>query len=244
MKQKPKTLGYQKKIPFKAEIVDKIDKDQEQDDLITTYVDLDWAHNEIVSNGFKFNFVTARAWLMEYIKYSRHQQEGQKTTLFQGKIKPMDEVLNSVWDPRVAGKGLYPDVSIIQHDYHVSSDQQSFLFKNTQQDSEMKARSSDFKNSSQEAGANKSLKEAEKSAWINQQPVRKNQIEKTYDDFGNEFLTEHTTEAEILAPQTPVTPKTELKETEKYTHETLLDSNFQSSEAIDKAALLITNVDD
>ena len=41
MKQKNKTLGYQKKIPFKVEIVDKIDKTSQQEDSIVTYVNLD-----------------------------------------------------------------------------------------------------------------------------------------------------------------------------------------------------------
>ena len=234
IKQKSKTLGYQKKIPFKAEIVDKIDKESDQEDSITTYVNLDWAHNEIVAKEFKFNFVTARAWLMEYIKYSRHQQEGQKIALFQGKMKPMGEVLNSVWDPRAAGKGLHPDVSVVQHDFHVSPDQQTATLLTKQQDSEMKARFSDFKNSSQEAGANKSFK----------QPVRKNEVEKTYDNLGNEFLKSHITEAEILAPQTSVLPKTEIKGTEKYTHDVLLDTSSESAEVLDTAALLITNVDE
>lgn len=244
MKQKSKTLGYQKKIPFKAEIVDKIGKESDQEDSVITYVNLDWAHNEIVNSGFKFNFVTARAWLMEYIKYSRHQQEGQKTALFQGKMKPMGEVLNTVWDPRAAGKGLHPDVSVVQHDFHISPDQQTAILLTKQQDSEMKARSSDFKNSSQEAGANKSFKQADKSFWANQQPVRKNEVEKTYDNLGNEFLKSHITEAEILAPQTDILTKTEIKGTEKYTHDILLDTSSESAEALDTAALLISNADD
>lgn len=244
IKQKNKTLGYQKKIPLKVEIVDKIDKESDQEDSITTYVNLDWAHNEIVSSGFKFNFVTARAWLMEYIKYSRHQQEGQKIALFQGKMKPMDEVLNSVWDPRAAGKGLHPDVSVVQHDFHISPDQQTVTLLTKQQDSEMKARSSDFKNSSQEAGANKSFKQADSSLWVNQQPEKKNEVIKTYNNSGDEFLESHVTEAEVLAPQTTILSKTEIKGTEKYTHDVLLDTSSESAEALDTAALLITNVDD
>lgn len=243
-KQKSKTLGYQKKILFKAEIVDKIDKMSEQEDSIVTYVNLDWAHNEIVAKGFKFNFVTARAWLMEYIKHSRHCQEGERTALFQGKMKPMGEVLNSVWDPRAVGKGLHPDVSVVQHDFHISSDQQTATLLTKQQDSEMKARSSDFKNSSQEAGANKSFKQADKSFWINQQPEKKNEVIKTYNNSGDEFLESHVTEAEVLALQTTISPKTEIKGTEKCTHDILLDTSSESAEALDTAALLISNADD
>ena len=244
MKQKSKTLGYQKKIPFKVEIVDKIGKASPQEDSITTYVNLDWAHNEIVSSGFKFNFVTARAWLMEYIKHSRHYQEGEKIALFQGKMKPMGEVLNSVWDPRVAGKGLYPDVSVVQHDFHISADQQTTTLLIKQQDSEMKARFSDFKNSSQEAGANKSFKQADSSLWVNQQSVRKNEVEEIHNNSGDKFLKSHITEVEILALQTDISPKTEIKGTEKYTHDILLDTSSESAEALDTAALLISNADD
>ena len=245
MKQKNKTLGYQKKIPFKIEIVDKIGKTSQQEDSIVTYVNLDWAHNEIVNSGFKFNFVTARAWLMEYIKHSRHYQEGERTALFQGDLKPLGEMLNKVWDPRAAGKGLYPDVSVVQHDFHVSPDRQTATLLTKQQDSEMKARSSDFKNSSQEAGANKSFKQADKSFWVNQQPVRKNEVEEEYDPKLNvTFLNEHTTEAEILAPQTNIFSKTEIKGTEQYTHDILLDTSSESVEALDTAALLISNADD
>ena len=244
MKQKSKTLGYQKKIPFKVEIVDKIDKESDQEDSITTYVNLDWAHNEIVNSGFKFNFVTARAWLMEYIKHSRHYQEGERIALFQGELKPLSEMLNMVWDPRAAGKGLHPDVSVVQHDFHISPDQQTATLLTKQQDSEMKARSSDFKNSSQEAGANKSFKQADSSLWVNQQPIRKNEVEEIHNNSGDKLLKSHITEAEILAPQTYISSKTEIKGTEKYTHDILLDTSSESAEALDTAALLITNVDE
>ena len=244
MKQKSKTLGYQKKITLKVEIVDKIDKTSQQKDSTVTYVNLDWAHNEIAAKGFKFNFITARAWLMEYIKHSRHYQEGERTALFQGELKPLSETLNTVWDPRAAGKGLHPDVSVIQHDFHISPYQQTAILLTKQQDSEMKARSSDFKNSSQEAGANKSFKQADKNFWINQQPEKKNEVIKTYDNFGDEFLESHVTEAEVLAPQTTILPKTEIKGTEKYTHDILLDTGSESVEALDTAALLISNADD
>ena len=244
IKQKSKTLGYQKKMPFKVEIVDKIDKASPQEDSIITYVNLDWAHNEIVTKGFKFNFVTARAWLMEYIKHSRHYQEGERTALFQGELKPLSEMLNMVWDPRAAGKGSYPDVSVVQHDFHVSPDQQTATLLTKQQDSEMKARFSDFKNSSQEAGANKSFKQADKRLWVSQQPEKKNEVIKTYDNSGDEFLKSHVTEAEVLAPQTSISSKTEIKGTEKYTHDILLDTSSESVEALDTAALLISNADD
>lgn len=139
---------------------------------------------------------------------------------------------------------MHPDVSVVQHDFHISPDQQTATLLTKQQDSEMKARFSDFKNSSQEAGANKSFKQADSSLWVNQQPVRKNEVEKTYDNLGNEFLKSHITEAEILAPQTSVLPKTEIKGTEKYTHDVLLDTSSESAEVLDTAALLITNVDE
>ena len=242
LKQKQKTLGYQKKIIFKAKIVPKIETKSVDEGFLVTHVDLDWAHNYIRSNNLKFNPTTAKGWLLEYFKYSTHKQEGIRIIAHRGKEKPIDEILNTVWDPRGAGKGLFPDVSAIKYDFHVSPDGQTLTLKEIQEDSELKFRPSDFKKASQKAGANKSLAEADKANWKDKQPIRENKVTEEVDETsGNVYLKLHTTEAEVLAIQTDVTPKTELKETKGFTHDTLLDADPDSVSSVEIAALLISN---
>ena len=242
LKQKEKTLGYQKKITFKAKIVPKIEVKPIDEGYLVTHIDLDWAHNYITNNNLKFTPTTAKGWLLEYFKYSTHRQEGIRTIAHQGEEKTIDEILNTVWDPRAAGKGLFPDVSALRYDFHVSPDGQTLTLKETQEDSELKFRPGDFKKASQEAGANKSLAEAEKAKWKDQQPVRENKVSEKIDEkTGDIFLKLHTTEAEVLAIQTNISPKTKLKETEGYTHDTLLDADSDSVSSVETAALLITN---
>ena len=243
LKQKEKTLGYQKKLTFKAKIVSKVETKSVDEGFLVTHIDLDWAHNYIVNNSLKFTPTTAKGWLLEYFKYSTHKQEGIRSIAHQGREKTVDEILNTVWDPRAAGKGLFPDVSAKSYDFHISPDGQTLTLKESQEDAELKFRPSDFKKASQEAGANKSFAEAEKAKWKDQQPVRENRVTKTFGNNGEEFLKLHTTEAEVLAVQTNISPKTELKETESYTHDTLLDADTESVSSVETAALLIANAE-
>ena len=76
LKQKQKTLGYQKKLTFKAKIVPKVEVKPVDEGFLVTHIDLDWAHNYIVNNGLKFTPTTAKGWLLEYFKYSTHKQDG------------------------------------------------------------------------------------------------------------------------------------------------------------------------
>ena len=243
LKQKQKTLGYQKKLTFKAKIVPKVEVKPVDEGFLVTHIDLDWAHNYIVNNGLKFIPTTAKGWLLEYFKYSTHKQEGVRIIAHWGKEKPIDEILNTVWDPRGAGKGLFSDVSAISYDFHISPDGQTLTLKETREDSELKFRPSDFKKASQEAGANKSFTQADKAKWKDKQPIRENKVIKTFGENGEEFLKLYTTEAEVLAIQTNISPKTELKETEGYTNDTLLDADADSVSSVETAALLISNVE-
>ena len=244
LKQKEKTLGYQKKITFKAKIVPKVEIKPVDEGFLVTHIDLDWAYNYINNNNLKFTPTTAKGWLLEYFKYSTHKQEGIRTIAHQGEEKTIDEILNTVWDPRAAGKGLFPDVSAKGYDFHISPDGQTLTLKETQEDAELKFRPSDFKKASQEAGANKSFAEAAKAKWKDQQPVRENKVTEEIDETsGNVYLKLHTTEAEVLAIQTNISPKTELKETEGYTHDTLLDADLDSVSSVETAALLISNAE-
>lgn len=244
LKQKEKTLGYQKKLTFKAKIVPKVEVKPIDEGFLVTHIDLDWAHNYIVDNGLKFTPTTAKGWLLEYFKYSTHKQEGVRIIAHWGKEKPIDEMLNTVWDPRGAGKGLFSDVSAISYDFHVSPDGQTLTLKEIQEDSELKFRPSDFKKASQEAGANKSFAQADKAKWKDKQPAEENKVTEEIDETsGNVYLKLHTTEAEVLAIQTNISPKTELKETESYTHDTLLDADPDSVSSVETAALLISNVE-
>ena len=244
LKQKEKTLGYQKKIAFKAKIVPKVETKPADEGFLVTHIDLDWAHNYIISNNLKFTPTTAKGWLLEYFKYSSHKKEGIRIIAHLGEEKTIDEILNTVWDPRAAGKGLFPDVSVKGYDFHVSPDGQTLTLKETQEDTELKFRPGDFKKASQEAGANRSLAEAEKAKWKDQQSVRENKVtEKIDEKTGDVFLKQHTTEAEVLAIQTNISPKTEFKETEGYTHDTLLDADLDSVSSVETAALLISNAE-
>ena len=211
---------------------------------MVTHVDLDWAYNYITNNNLKFTPTTAKGWLLEYFKHSTHKQEGVRIIAHQGKEKTIDEILNTVWDPRGAGKGLFPDVAAKSYDFRVSSDGQILTLKETQEDAELKFRPGDFKKASQEAGANRSFAEAEKAKWKDQQPVRENKVsEEINEKTGDTFLKLHTSEAEVLAVQTNIPPKTELKETEGYTHDTLLDTDPDSVSSVETAALLIANAE-
>ena len=244
LNQKQKTLGHQKKLTFKAKIVPKVEVKSVDEGFLVIHIDLDWAHNYIINNDLKFTPTTAKGWLLEYFKYFTHKQEGIRIIAHQGKEKTIDEILSTVWDPRGAGKGLFPDVSAKKYDFHVSPDGQTLTLKETQQDSELKFRPSDYNKASQEAGANKSFAEADKAKWKDQQPVRENKVtEKIDEKTGDIFLKQHTTEAEVLAIQTNISPKTELKETEGYTHDTLLDADPDSVSSVETAALLISNIE-
>ena len=246
-----KTAGgeiHRKPVYFK--IVETFEGEEPPQDIFGREVerkmrlDLEKTKELMRQEGLVFDNSAAKGWLGELAVCVWESFFGSphSTITINGKNYKPEEATQKVWNPKAAGKGESSDVSIKEEKYSVSFDQEESTFYTHKTSVEVKNRPSDFENSSQVAGENRSLASAEKAKHVKGKEASSEEVDTS---FGPTLVERTKQNVVILSPHSDVTARTTSKESSVFFDQTNYTMNKESLAAMEEAAqILSTSSDD
>lgn len=207
-------------------------------------LDLEKTKELMRQQGLVFDDSAAKGWFGELAACVWESFFGSpdSTITINGRSYKPQEAAQKVWNPKAAGKGENPDISIKEEKYSVSFDQEEPILYTHKSSVEVKNRPSDFENSSQIAGENRSLASAEKAKHVKGKEAS---IEEVDTSFGPTLVERTKQNVVILSPHSDVIPRTTSKESSVFFDQTNYAMDKESLAAMEEAAqILSTSSDD
>ena len=206
---------HRKPVYFK--IVETLEGEEPPQDIFGREVerkmrlDLEKTKELMRQEGLVFDNSAAKGWLGELAVCVWESFFGNPHSIIRlnGKDYKPEEATQKVWNPKAAGKGKNPDVSIKDEKFSVSFDQEESTLYIHKINLEVKNRPSDFENSSQIAGENRSLTSAEKAKHVKGKEASSEEVDTS---FGTTLVETTKQNVVILSPHSDVTARATSKE--------------------------------
>ena len=202
-------------------------------------LDLEKTQELMRENGVVFDNNGAKGWIGELAACAWESFFGNPCSIItlNGKNYKPDEAVKQVWNPKAAGKGEESDLSIKEEKFSVSFDHQELTLFTHKTSLEVKNRPSDFKNSSQVSGENKSLASAEKAKHVKCKTASSEDVEIS---FGLTLVEKTKENVVVLSPHSDIAPKTASKESSIFFDQNSYTMNKESKAAMEEAAEILS----
>ena len=239
---------HRKPVYFK--IVETLEGEESSQDIFGREVerkmrlDLEKTKELMRQEGLVFDNSAAKGWLGELAACVWESFFGNPHSIIclNGKDYKLDEAVKQVWNPKAAGKGKKPDVSIKEEKFSISFDQEESTLYIYKINLEVKNRPSDFENSSRIAGENRSLASAEKAKHVKGKKASSEEVDTS---FGPTLVERTKQNVVILSPHSDVTPRTTSKGSSVFFDQNNYTMDKESVAAMEEAAqILSTSSDD
>ena len=206
-------------------------------------LDLEKTKELMRKEGLVFDNSAAKGWLGELAVCVWESFFGNphSTITINGKSYKPQEATQKVWNPKAAGKGESSDVLIKEEKYSVSFDQEESTLYTHKSSVEVKNRPSDFENSSQVAGENRSLGAAEKAKHVKGKEASSEEVDTS---FGPTLVERTKQNVAILSPHSDVTSRTTSRESSVFFDQTNYTMDKESVAAMEKAAQILSTSSD